>query len=402
MMPTRPSQQNTSTRTSHQQSPGEQQLPASLEELAAENARLRMFLDESEQSAERGRLLFAEARAEQARLEIELSRSRDDLQLLTTAIPQLVWRSHDEGRWTSGSPQWQAYTGQTDPRSTGRGWLDIVHPDDRDHTMQAWHAARARGELAVEHRLRRESDGTYRWFQTRAVPRRETAGAIQEWFGISTEIHELKALQDRQGILLAELQQQARKALAGIRSLVRHSAEPHSSSADYVAHLDGRLNAFARVVSAVARDPSGGIALGGLITDELLACVGAQDDRVRVAGPHLLLQSKAAEVFGLAVHELATNALKYGALATNRGQVQISWRVEDNEGAPQLVLMWRESRLSQPIAPPAHRGFGLTMLESTLPRELHAQTTVDFASDGLICTMILPFERSVYAASAQV
>lgn len=363
---------------------------ASRAQLLAENAQLRARLDESERTIARSKRLLDEVQAEHGRLQGELQLSQDELRLLTTTTPQLVWRSLDDGQWTSGSPQWESYTGQTDPQANGRGWLEIVHPDDRDQTMQAWHAAQARGELAVEHRLRRNADGAYRWFQTRAVPRQDGDEGTRMWFGISAEIHDLRALQDRQGVLLAELQHRVRNTLAGMRALVRRSAEPDGPATDYVAHLDGRLNAFARVASAVARDPTAGVGLEGLVADELRASLAAEGERARIAGPRVLLQPKAAEVLGLALHELATNAIKYGALAAPFGQIRVSWQIAETDETSCLVLTWRERRLSHSIVPPTHRGFGLDTLERTLPYELGARTTLAFAPDGLVCTMMIP------------
>ncbi len=123
--------------------------------------------------------------------------SEPQFRLLTETIPQLVWRSLDDGRWDWAGPQWVAYTGQSEVDSLDRGWQDMVHPDDQEVTMQAWHAAESLGGMDVEHRLRR-ADGVYRWFQTRATPlqTREASGARQ-WFGTSTDIDSLRQAEEQ-------------------------------------------------------------------------------------------------------------------------------------------------------------------------------------------------------------
>ncbi|WP_205880478.1 EAL domain-containing protein [Lichenicoccus roseus] len=123
--------------------------------------------------------------------------SEPQFQLLTETIPQLVWRSLDDGRWDWASPQWVAYTGQREVESHDRGWREIVHPDDREVTLQAWHVAASRGGMEVEHRLRR-ADGIYRWFQTRATPLQESEDSSpRQWFGTSTDIDSLRQAEEQ-------------------------------------------------------------------------------------------------------------------------------------------------------------------------------------------------------------
>lgn len=130
-------------------------------------------------------------------VELPLSPSESQFQLLTETIPQLVWRSLDDGRWDWAGPQWVAYTGQAEVDSLDNGWEDMVHPDDREVTTQAWHVAASIGGMDVEHRLLR-SDGIYRWFQTRATPLHGKEGAgPRQWFGTSTDIDRLRQAEEQ-------------------------------------------------------------------------------------------------------------------------------------------------------------------------------------------------------------
>ena len=144
---------------------------------------------------------------------------------LTEGMPPLVWRSSDEGLWTWAGPQWLAFTGQTQEQSQGWGWLDVVHPEDRNATMQAWHQARPHGMLDATFRLRRASDQRWRWHQTRSLPRRveskpgEPQGQIIEWLGSSTDIDDLKRLQAQQDAMIADLEHRTASLKTVIRSL---------------------------------------------------------------------------------------------------------------------------------------------------------------------------------------
>lgn len=358
--------------------------------LRAEVARLHGLLDEAGHAAEHGMVLLAQADAEHLRIEACLQRSRDDLRILTETIPQLVWRSGCEGCWTWGSPQWSAYTGQSDPDSRGSGWLDIVHPDDRDRTVQAWHAAEAQYGLDVEHRLRRARDGAYRWFQTRATPLRDVTGQAVEWFGTSTEVHALKELQAHEARLRIELQRRVRNTLSVVRTLVRRTVGASVDVEGYAMHLDGRLNAFSRIQSALTRDPDARIGLESLVSDELRAVLAREGERTRIAGPSVLLQHQAAETLALAVHELTTNALKFGALRHARGRIAVTWQVEGTGAQAQLTFAWIETGVPNLAAAPGRRGFGMNLLERVLPHKLRAITTLRFTAEGLSCRIVMP------------
>ncbi len=144
---------------------------------------------------------------------------------LVEGIQPLVWRSCDDGLWTWAGPQWLSFTGQTQEQTWGWGWLDVVHPDDRDATMQAWHQARPHGLLDATFRLWRASDKSWRWHQTRSLPRRvqakpgEPEGKIIEWLGSSTDIDDLKRLQAQQDAMIAQLEHRAASLKGVIRSL---------------------------------------------------------------------------------------------------------------------------------------------------------------------------------------
>jgi PAS domain S-box-containing protein len=107
-------------------------------------------------------------------------------------ISQLVWRSHEEEHWTGATPQGRCITDQSDAESHDRELLNVMHPEDRELSMQAWHQARSLGQLEVEHRIYRASDGAYAWHHTRSLSMRQSADTTLEWLGASTDIGELK------------------------------------------------------------------------------------------------------------------------------------------------------------------------------------------------------------------
>ena len=199
--------------------------------------------------------------------------------------------------------------------------------------------------------------------------------------------------EQRQRLLLAELQHRVRNTLGVVRSIARRSADNSANVADYAMHLDGRLNAFARTQALVTRDPEGGVDLEYLVVEELLAYNAHEGEQLRVSGPPVRLQPKAAETLALAIHELATNALKSGALGRPSGRIEVSWRIDEAE-APQLIFEWREKG-GPKIEPPARKGFGTELLERTLAFELKGKTELAFDPSGLVCTITIPLNRRV-------
>ena len=133
-----------------------------------------------------------------------------------------------------------------------------------------------------------------------------------------------------------------------------------------------------------------------MVAEELLAYGGHEGKQVKIRGPAVKLQPKAAESFGLALHELATNAVKYGALSDPDGQVDVSWKITKRDPAG-LVFDWIEVKEKLNGTQPSRRGFGMELLERTLNYELKATTTLDFGDRGLRCRIELPLTERFLA-----
>jgi two-component system CheB/CheR fusion protein len=161
-------------------------------------------------------------------------------------------------------------------------------------------------------------------------------------------------------------------------------------------HLDGRISAFARVQAAVTRNPEAGIDLAMLLADELLAVGAHEGERVdRIVGPRIRLQPRAAETLALAVHELATNAVKYGALSAEPGRIAVEWRIDRAESGPRLLLDWTETGLTLSGGEPARRGFGIDLIERTVAYDLQGDARLRFEPTGLHCTISLPLTGDI-------
>ena len=203
-------------------------------------------------------------------------------------------------------------------------------------------------------------------------------------------------------LLLAELQHRVRNTLAVVRSIARRTAATSETVEDYAMHLEGRIDAFARVQAAVTRNPTAEVDLEGLVAAELLAYVAKEGEQVvSIEGPKISLQPKAAETLGLAIHELATNAVKTCCPVGGARARGVRWKRVGTDGQSQIRLEWIETGVD--VDPtPKRRGFGAELLERTLAYELSAETDLQFGSGGLSCTIVLPVTDRTVVKSSEI
>lgn len=292
----------------------------------------------------------------------------------------LFWRADPAGRWMWCCAGWTAYTGLSPSASAGDGWVEAVHPDDRAVALATWEDRDDAGRGRRRLRLRRRDDGSYRPVDLAAASARDGSGRLREWVGTLNPAAPAPCRPD------GELQHTMRNALAVIRSVARRTALTSDSVEHHATHFEGRLDALARVQDAAMRSRWGDVDLEGLIGEELLAHrVGAAE--VSVDGPPLALKARAAESFGLAVHELVVNAVKFGAFASPRGAVAVSWSVGSG---PVLHFRWRETGIAVVGAAPRRCGFGTELIERGLPYDLGAATRIEIRPGELLCSIDMP------------
>jgi two-component system CheB/CheR fusion protein len=242
---------------------------------------------------------------------------------------------------------------------------------------------------SVEHGVENTATGSR--YIVRILPYRSVDNFIAGVVVTFVDVTALTRAEERQKLLLAELQHRVRNTLTVVRSMARQTARTSDSVQDYAAKFDGRLEALGRVQAAVTRSPSEGVELRQIVTDELTAHGALDGERpAQVAGPAVRLQPKAAETMALAIHELATNAVKYGALASLQGRIKVSWSIDHDGGKPQLRLAWVETGVKMPDRASVRRGFGSELIEKTIAYELRGEAALRFERAGVRCTIVLP------------
>ena len=299
---------------------------------------------------------------------------------MTEAIASVVWTTPADGQVVD-APQWRALTGQSLEECKGLGWLDAVHPDDQATARRNWLEAVDRGSIyACECRIHR-TDGQYRWFSERGVPVRNADGSIREWVGVCMDIDERKAAEARQALLMAELDHRVRNILASTQSMITLTARNTSTKDDLETKLLGRVSAMSRAHSLLTRGKWKGARLADLLHDELRPYLGDDGPLSLIGKQDCLLKPREVLNLALVIHELATNAAKYGSLSVHGGMVEIDWVVQEHD---QLALDWRESG-GPPVVEPSREGFGTKLMQSALGQRPGNAVVLDFKPGGLHC-----------------
>jgi PAS domain S-box-containing protein len=262
----------------------------------------------------------------------------------------------------------------------------LVQPDDwakLDELMQK--LLSGVGETHhIEFRIRR-ADGKIRWcIGSAASTLNEAAGATQI-SGVILDISDRKADEDRQALLAREVDHRAKNALALVQALVRLTRA--TSVEEFVAAVEGRILSLSRVHSILSQSRWEGADLASLLRDELAPFDLADKARIALEGPDVLLDSSAAQTLALALHELATNTAKYGALSAPSGRLSVSWQLEGRD----LIIRWIEQG-GPTVSPPTRQGFGTSAIVAGVKHQQGGDVRFDWNEPGLDCTIRLPLK----------
>jgi PAS domain S-box-containing protein len=254
-----------------------------------------------------------------------------------------------------------------------------VHPDDREATAATVQQAMASREpFDLEYRIHRPSDGELRWVAIRAQARFGEDGAVTGMAGVIRDVTEERTALERERMLAREVDHRAKNALAVVQSLVRLT--PFTGQEAYVASITGRINAMARVHSLLSRNAWSGATIDQIVRQELEPF--DTEGRFEIEGPSIELRLEAAQPLSLLIHELTTNAVKYGALSAPAGRVRVAWR-EQEDG--DVELRWTETG-GPPAPEPERRGFGSRLIQGAAG-QLAGSVRKVWGEGGLECVL---------------
>ncbi|MGX7703625.1 HWE histidine kinase domain-containing protein [Methylobacterium sp. Gmos1] len=274
----------------------------------------------------------------------------------------------------------------------------VVHPEDKVSFRRAVAAAlHGDGVLHATTRIRRPDEGGEVWRTIEMAGRFERdgpAGLPRRLIGVVADITDRRLAEERQSLLIRELHHRVKNTLATVQAIVGSTARTASSIDSFYEAFVGRIMSLAHTHSVLTEDVWQTASLRGLLENELRPYADGEmragsGGRVELDGPAVDLPSEIAVPIGMAIHELTTNAAKYGALSNRAGRVRIRWSVEPGEDRPRLRFHWQESG-GPLVAPPTRQGFGSRLLQRVLTTQVQAEVATDYAPGGLVLTMLAP------------
>ena len=280
---------------------------------------------------------------------------------------------------------------------TPQWWLEHVHRDDRERVREDIFRVINGVDRDWSHEYRfLRSDGTWADVFDRGSMIRDADGNPLRMIGAMFDNSERKAEEARQKLLAHELDHRMKNLLTMVQAIALQTLRAAPSKEHAQEMLSGRLNALSKAQGVLLRGEADGARLMSVIDDALRSHVDAPR-RISRTGPDLEIGPRAALPIVLMLHELATNAVKYGALSNEHGAIDIDWSVAGRPGSEVFWLVWAEHGGPQ-VAPPTRQGFGTRLIERGLAGQLGATVTLDYRPEGLRCSLEAPLERLREAA----
>ena len=325
--------------------------------------------------------------------EMALRESEARFRHMADSAPALIWMTDPEGQVTFANMHYDFVFGRPAAEMLGDGWREVVLPEDRPGFEQAFvEAFQTRRQFHAEMRVR-DKNGRVRWLRCDGVPRLDDAGSFLGYTGCNVDITDVKLAQERQSLLINELNHRVKNTLATVQSVamqtLRHAVTPEQAREDF----EARLIALSRAHDVLTRENWDGANLNEIVKQAIEPYRRKEENRFVVKGGAVRLPPRMALALAMALQELATNAVKYGALSNDTGRVEITWALDRKDAMPRVRLRWCESG-GPPVKRPTRQGFGSRLIERSLARDLSGGVALEFAPEGLVCTIDAPVQAS--------
>jgi PAS domain S-box-containing protein len=323
----------------------------------------------------------AELEASTARL--QESEDRRSLALIAGSMGSWDWnRESGDCLWDDG--QYRIFgVDRSQFRVTPENVRALIHSDDWEKLQAVLERLlNERKPAEIEFRVRRPN-GEVRWCIGTAAPSMDADGRVARISGVTVDITDRKEAEERQALLAREVDHRAKNALALVQSIVRLTKG--STIAAYTSAVEGRIRALSRAHTILSQSRWQGADIRGLVDEELAPYRTGEASRIVATGPNVSLQPAAAQSLALALHELVTNAAKYGALSSDAGRVHLIWELQSDL----LVLRWVEKG-GPPTKAPSSPGFGTRIITASINGQLGGEANFEWNGEGLQCVLTVP------------
>lgn len=329
---------------------------------------------------------------EAKRAEQVLRESEERYRLLAVNVTDIIAQVDLAGVITFITPACERLTGFVPEELIGTRILDRIHPDDAPDILATIAAFVAAGPdaapITIQYRVRHR-DGHWVWIEGRPRILFDAEGQPMSLQDAVRDISERRAAEERQTLMVHELNHRVKNTLATVQSMAMHTQKSAETPAEFADAFNARLMALSHSHDLLTQNSWSGAWLRELVTEHLKPYQNANGARFDLAGPDVRVTPKTAVALGMALGELATNAAKYGALSVGQGRVSVGWELQTAAGSRCLRLVWREYG-GPPVRPPTRRGFGSRLIERGLSQELGGSAHLAFRSCGASCEIEFP------------
>jgi PAS domain S-box-containing protein len=280
-----------------------------------------------------------------------------------------------------------------DPQApfSGARFLELIHPDDRAHFKAHVRSVRPDNpSYAVTFRLIR-SDAQEMWLEETATAEFDADGKCLRIEGLTRDITKSKRAEEHQRLLVAELDHRVKNVLARVGVVAMYTREGSGTIDEFIEALDSRIESMAVAHELLSQGNWMGVRLADLVRHQLAPY--ATDANMAISGPDIALNAAATEALGMVLHELVTNASKYGALSIPEGRVSVSWECRNSDDAMfGLKILWRET-CGPSVSAPCKSGYGTSLVCELIPHELGGIVDLAFPPEGVSCTIEIPLKQ---------
>lgn len=333
-------------------------------------------------------------------VQIKLADSESQLAAIFATAPVGLSVVAPDGRFLRVNDELCRIVGRSRGEVLAGGVADLTHPDDLAPSVEALRQAAATGQPATLDKRYCRPDGTLVWANSTISLLPDGHGQANRFLVVTSDLTERRKADALQRVLIAELQHRTSNLMGVVRSIANDSVRAADDLTDFHAQFNDRLEALSRVQSLLSRlSEHDRVSFDDLLRAEL-AAMGGTADRVTLDGPAgVRLRSSTVHTLAIALHELATNAVKYGALGQPGGRLAVRWTLEpEGEGGkPWLHIDWQESGVDMRASGPARDGGGQgrELIEQALPYQLGARTSYALGPEGVHCTIAMPVSTSM-------
>jgi PAS domain S-box-containing protein len=326
--------------------------------------------------------------------EHNLQASKDRLQLAFDATRLGWWQYDPIRRVGSGDERFKEILDVTTDEIAIEDLMKRVHPDDAERFWSNREAALdpANPKPYVHHEYRvRRRDGEVRWVEGHGLAYFDGTGPqrrVVSFGGTVQDITERKEREEKEQLLMREINHRAKNMLSVVDSIAHQTASRNPD--DFIERFSERIQALSANQDLLVRNEWKGVEIADLVHAQLAHFADLIGSRIAVLGPKLRLNAASAQAIGLALHELATNAGKYGALSTDRGRVDVCWGTDGDA----FIINWTE-REGPPVSAPKRRGFGTIVMEAMTARSVDGAVDLDYAPSGLTWRLTCPVANAL-------